>query len=79
VLSAAYPLSRRETLDALDMLTQMPVLKLERHEPVLELVRTGRSGNADLPEVLIGSSAKWYTTRHLRLNPRSSLDMLSIR
>jgi len=58
VLSAVYQLSRSEVLDALEMLTQMPVLKLERHEAVLELVRIGRSGNADLPDVLIGLSAK---------------------
>jgi predicted nucleic-acid-binding protein len=58
VLSAVYQLTRSEILDALEMLTQMPVLKLERHEAVLELVRIGRSGNADLPDVLIGLSAK---------------------
>ena len=58
VLSAVYQLSRSQILDALEMLTQMPVLKLERHEAVLELVRIGRSGNADLPDVLIGLSAK---------------------
>lgn len=60
VLSAVYQLNRSEVLDALEMLTQMPVLKLERHEAVLELVRIGRSGNADLPDVLIGLSARTH-------------------
>jgi predicted nucleic-acid-binding protein len=58
VLSAVYQLSRDEVLDALEMLTQMPVLKLESHEAVLELIRIGRSGNADLPDLLIGLSAR---------------------
>jgi predicted nucleic-acid-binding protein len=58
VLSAVYDLTRSEVLDALEILTQMPVLELEYHEAVLELVRIGRSGNADLPDVLIGLSAK---------------------
>lgn len=58
VLSAVYELTRNEVLDALELLTQMQVLKLERHEAVLELVRIGRSGSADLPDVLIGLSAK---------------------
>ncbi len=58
VLSAVYELTRTEVLDALEILTQMPVLQLEHHEAVLELVRIGRSGNADLPDLLIGLSAK---------------------
>jgi predicted nucleic-acid-binding protein len=58
VLSAVYQLNRREVLDALEMLTQMPVLQLERHEAVLELVRIGRAGSADLSDVLIGLSGK---------------------
>ena len=58
VLSAVYELSRGDILDALEILTQMPVLQLERHEAILELIRIGRSGNADLPDLLIGSSAK---------------------
>lgn len=58
VLSAVYELKRSEVLDALEILTQMPVLELEGHESVLELVRIGRSGNADLPDVLIGLSAR---------------------
>jgi predicted nucleic-acid-binding protein len=58
VLSAVYKLNRSEVLDALELLTQMPVLELENDGTVQELLRMGRSGNADLPDLLIGLSAK---------------------
>lgn len=58
VLSAVYQLNRSEVLDALELLTQMPVLELESDGTVQELLRMGRSGNADLPDLLIGLSAK---------------------
>ena len=58
VLSAVYQLSRGEVLDALELLTQMPVLEIESRGTVLDLVRVGRSGNIDLPDLLIGLGAK---------------------
>jgi predicted nucleic-acid-binding protein len=58
VLSAVYKLNRSEVLDALELLTQMPVLEIENDGTVQELLRMGRSGNADLPDLLIGLSAK---------------------
>jgi predicted nucleic-acid-binding protein len=58
VLSAVYDFSRDELLEALELLSQMPILKFERHEEIQQLIRLGRSTNADLPDLLIGLTGK---------------------
>ena len=58
VLSAIYAFERSEILDALDLLTQMPVLEFERYPSIRQLIRLGRESKADLPDLLIGLSGK---------------------
>lgn len=58
VLSAVYDLAREDVLHAMDALAQIPVLEFESHESVLQLVRLGAATKADLPDLLIGLSAK---------------------
>jgi len=54
VLTAVYDFPRAEVLEALDLLAGMPALGFESYELVIELVRRGRAGNDDLPDLLIG-------------------------
>ena len=58
MLSAVYDLGREDVLGAIDALARIPVLELQSHECVLELVRHGATTKADLPDLLIGLSAK---------------------
>jgi predicted nucleic-acid-binding protein len=58
VLRAIYGFDRRESLEALELLTQLPVLELEDHDAILDLVRLGRSTRADLPDLLIGLAGR---------------------
>lgn len=54
VLSAVYDLSRREVLDALELLTELPILELEDPDSIHRLIHFGRASRADLPDLLIG-------------------------
>ena len=58
VLSAVYDLARDDVLQAIELLSQIPILEFERHETVLELVRLGGTTSADLPDLLIGLSCR---------------------
>jgi predicted nucleic-acid-binding protein len=60
VLSAVYDFARGEILDAMDLLTQMPVLEFEQYHSIRQLIRIGRESEADLPDLLIGLSGKSY-------------------
>lgn len=57
VLDAAYGCSRAEILDALEQLTLLPVLKIERLDAVHRMIAESRRGNQDLADLLIGSCA----------------------
>jgi predicted nucleic-acid-binding protein len=59
VLSVVYAFERSEILDALDLLTQMPVLEFEQYPSIRQLIRVGRESKADLPDLLIGLSGKY--------------------
>lgn len=58
VLPAAYSFSREETLDALELLTDLPVLRLQSHDVVRQLVQAGRSGRGGLANLFIGLGAR---------------------
>lgn len=57
VLRSAYSFSRGELLDALELLADLPVLRIQSHDVVRRLVHTGRAGETDLADLLIGLSA----------------------
>ena len=54
VLRAVYDFNRNEILDALELLSQMPVFVFEHYPSLQELIRLGRTTRADLPDLLIG-------------------------
>ena len=58
VLSAVYEFTRDESLRALELLLQMPVLEIEDYDSMQQLVRLGRSTRADLSDLLIGLSGR---------------------
>lgn len=58
VLSAAYDFSRAEVLEAIELLSQMPILEFEDHDRTRRLVETGRATTADLSDLLIGLVAQ---------------------
>ena len=58
VLTAVYDFSRVEVLQAIDLLTQMPILEFEGHDRVRQLIQLGRSSSADLPDLVIGLAAR---------------------
>lgn len=58
VLQARYRLTREDILDALDKLARMPVLELDSHDRLRELVLLGRTTRFDLADILIGLYAK---------------------
>jgi predicted nucleic-acid-binding protein len=58
VLSAVYDFARDETLHALELLTQLPILEFEDYDGMQQLIRLGRSTNADLPDIVIGLAGK---------------------
>ncbi|MCP3963530.1 MAG: type II toxin-antitoxin system VapC family toxin [bacterium] len=58
VLSAVYDFTRQEVLQALELLTELPILAFESHDGILELIRLGRDMKADLPDLLIGLSGR---------------------
>jgi predicted nucleic-acid-binding protein len=58
VLSAVYDFKRDETLEALEMLTEMPILVFEHYDLVRRVVGLGRNTEVDIPDLLIGLSGK---------------------
>jgi len=54
VLSAVYDFSREETLDALDLIAQMPIFEFEDFEITRELIHRARGSKVDLSDLLIG-------------------------
>ena len=57
-LDWVYGYRRYEILHVLEMLSALPVLQLEDPEAIEELLASARQANAELPELLIGLSAK---------------------
>ena len=61
VLQSAYSLPRAEALDALELLADLPVITLQSHDVVRQLVQSGRSGRfgrADLADLFIGLAGR---------------------
>jgi predicted nucleic-acid-binding protein len=54
VLSAVYDFTRSELLEAIQLLSQMPILEFEDFELVTRLTRLGDETTADLPDLVIG-------------------------
>lgn len=54
VLSAVYDFTRSELLEAIQLLSQMPILDFEDFELVTQLNRLGGETKADLPDLVIG-------------------------
>lgn len=57
VLQSVYALTRPEVLDALELLADLPVLKLQSHDAVRRVVSAGRVGSTDLADLFIGLTA----------------------
>ena len=58
VLDSAYGKSRKDILDAVQDMRQMPVFEFERDEVVERVVADGRKTRADLADLLIAHSAQ---------------------
>jgi len=58
VLRSTYSFSRTEVLDALELLADLPVIKLQSHDAVRQLVLSGRAGREDLADLLIGLAGR---------------------
>jgi len=58
VLAAVYDRSRASILTALEELTLLPILRFEKPDLVQQLIILGRSTAIDLPDILIGLSAR---------------------
>ena len=58
VLSAVYDFTREEILQALELLTQLPILEFEDYSSMQQLIRLGHATRADLPDLLIGLAGK---------------------
>ena len=56
VLTAVYDFTRSEFLEAILLLSQMPILEFEDFELVGRLIRLGGDTTADLPDLVIGLS-----------------------
>jgi len=56
VLSAVYDFGRQEVLQALELLTELPILDFDDFELIRDVVRLGRDTKADIPDLLIGLS-----------------------
>jgi len=69
VLDAVYECSRASILNALEELAMLPILAFENSDQIHQLIHLGRSSNTDLPELLIGISA-----RHLDCDATLTLD-----
>ncbi len=58
VLETAYGKSRAEVLDSIENMRRMPVFEFEKDEVVERVVTEGRTGKADLADLLIAHSAQ---------------------
>ena len=58
VLESVYDKSRQEILDSLEDLKGMPILKFEKESVLQSLLTGGRTGRADLSDVLIALAAQ---------------------
>lgn len=58
VLSAVYDFTRRELLEAIQLLSQMPILEFADFEMVTQLIRLGRETTVDLPDLVIGLAGR---------------------
>jgi predicted nucleic-acid-binding protein len=58
VLSAVYGFTREELVQALDLLSQMPILEFEDLGAVQQLIHLGRSTRAHLPDLWIGLAGR---------------------
>ena len=58
VLSAVYAFEREELIEALDALSQMPILEFDDPGAVQQLIHLGRSTRVHLPDLWIGLSGK---------------------
>jgi predicted nucleic-acid-binding protein len=58
VLSAVYDFERKQVLEALELLAQMPILDFEDYDGHLHLIRLGQSTMVHLPDLVIGLSSK---------------------
>jgi len=58
VLSAVYDFTREETLRALELLLEMPVLEFDDYDGMQRLVRLGTKDKTDLPDLLIGIAGR---------------------
>jgi predicted nucleic-acid-binding protein len=58
VLRSAYDYPREEVLFALEQLGRMEILQFESEARVQELIRIGRGERMELPDLLIGLSAR---------------------
>jgi len=58
VLLSAYSFARAEVLDALELLADLPVIKLQSHDVVRQFVQSGRAGRIDLADLFIGLAGR---------------------
>lgn len=58
VLESVYDKTPREILDALDVLTNMPILEFEKNQVVQNLLFEGRKNRVDLSDLLIALEAQ---------------------
>lgn len=58
VLETAYGKSRAEVLDSIENMRRMPVFEFEKDEVVERVVTEGRTGKADLADLLMAHSAQ---------------------
>ena len=58
VLSASYRFERSEVIEALRMLSGLPVLSFEDYDGIIDLIELASTNRADLPDLLIGLRAK---------------------
>lgn len=58
VLDSVYRIPRDGILEGLEGLLGLPVLEFERRDTVLSMIRGGREGGLDLPDLLIGLAAR---------------------
>lgn len=58
VLASAYSFTRGETLDALELIADLPALRLESHDLVRQLVAHGRRSGTGLADLFIGLAGR---------------------